>query len=272
MADFRNDHPECHSIADLCGVMWGPWARELVNLQWIVTQVLCTGSGILGISIAFNSLSEHGACSVAFSFVGMVLICMFSSIRTFSNMTILMYVAFASIMSAVLIVVIGVTVPARPAAAPQEGPFELGFYTIAYPTFAAGITASANIFISSAAGPSYLPVVSEMRRPHDYKKAAVVVGFLVGAIYLSFSMVLYAYCGSWVATPSLGSAGPLLKKVAYGVALPGLIVSGGIFNTTAAKSVFVRLLRGSPHLQSNSLVHWSTWIGVNVMPAGLHRR
>jgi hypothetical protein len=235
-----------------------------VNLQWVITQILCVGSGILGISIALNALSDHGACSVAFSFVGTVLICAFSSIRTFSKMTGLMYVAFASIMTAVLIVVIGVTLTDRPAAAPQTGPYELGFYVIAYPTFAAGIAAAGNIFISSAAGPSYLPVVAVMKRPQDYKKAAIIVGFIVGAIYLSLSMVIYAYCGAWVATPSLGSAGPVLKKAAYGVALPGLIVSGGIFNTTAAKSVFVRVLRGSPHLQSNSWVHWSTWIGINI--------
>jgi hypothetical protein len=265
MADFRNLHPHCHNISDLCGVMWGPIGREIVNLQFIITQVLCTGSGILGISIALNALSEHGACSVGFSMVGTVLICAFSSIRTFAKMTTLMYIAFGSIMTAVLIVVVGVTLTDRPAAAPQTGPYELGFYAIVMPTFAAGISASGNIFISSAAGPSYLPVISEMRRPQDYKKAAIIVGFLVGSIYLSLSMVIYAYCGAWVATPSLGSAGPLLKKAAYGVALPGLIVSGGIFNTTAAKSLFVRVLRGSPHLQSNSAIHWGTWIGINVV-------
>lgn len=76
-------------------------------------------------------------------------------------------------------------------------------------------------------------------------------------------MVMYRWCGQWIASPSLGSAGALLKKVAYGLALPSLVVSAGIFNHTSAKYLFVRMLRNTEHLQSNTLVHWSTWIGCN---------
>lgn len=36
--------------------------------------------------------------------------------------------------------------------------------------------------------------------------------------------VVYHYCGQYVSSPALGSAGPLLKKVAYGIAIPGLLV------------------------------------------------
>lgn len=48
---------------------------------------------------------------------------------------------------------------------------------------------------------------------------------LLGACYLTFSLVVYRYCGVWIASPALGSAGPLIKKVAYGIALPGLWIS-----------------------------------------------
>ncbi|RDW83484.1 hypothetical protein BP5796_04975 [Coleophoma crateriformis] len=264
VAEFRNRHPECHTLVDMCGLLWGPIGKEVVGLLFIISFILCTGSGILGISVALNALSDHGACSVGFSVVGLVLITMFSSIRTWDKMTWPMTAAFISVISAVLVVVIGVTFNARPAAAPQTGPFELGFNVIAYPTFAAGMVASATIFVSSACGPNYLVVIAEMKNPKDYKKAAVIVAFIVSSVYLSFSMVIYYYCGQWVATPSLGSAGPLLKKVAYGIAFPSLVVSGGIFNHTSAKYMFVRFLRKSEHLQKNSWVHWSTWIGCNL--------
>ena len=134
-------------------------------------------------------------------------------------------------MAGVLVVVIGVTTKSRPAAAPQTGPYELGFYAIAHPTFTAGITAACSIMVSSCGCPGYIPVIAEMKRPQDFKKAAIIVAALVGSIYLSFSMVLYYWCGQWIASPSLGSAGPLLKKVAYGIALPSLVVSAGIFTT-----------------------------------------
>jgi hypothetical protein len=61
-----------------------------------------------------------------------------------------------------------------------------------------------------------LPVISEMRRPQDFKKALYLCMSIVTAAYLSFSLIVYKYCGKWVASPSLGSAGPTIKKVAYG--------------------------------------------------------
>ncbi|KAI0481115.1 transmembrane amino acid transporter protein-domain-containing protein [Xylariaceae sp. FL0804] len=265
MGNFRNNHPQCHTLVDMMGVLWGPIGREFVGFMFLVAFILCAGSGILGTSIAFNALSEHGACSVLFSFVSTVLVVMFSSIRTWDRMTWPLTLAFVSVMAGILTVTVGVTLNDRPAAAPRDGPFDLGFRAVAYPTFAAGITASATIFISSAAGPSYVPIIAEMRKPRDFKKPVLIVAFIVMAIYLSISMVIYRWCGQWVATPALGSAGPLLKKVAYGIALPSLIVSAGIFNHAASKYLFVRLLRNSPHLQSNSPVHWGTWLGCNIL-------
>lgn len=49
--------------------------------------------------------------------------------------------------------------------------------------------------------------------------------------------------------------------VAYGIGLIGLIVSACLYLHVAAKYIFVRILRDSPHLQSNTLVHWGTWLG-----------
>lgn len=200
----------------MCGVMWGAIGREAVGFLFLVAFILCAGSGLLGTSIAFNALSENGACTVWFSFVSTILIIIFSSIRTWDKMTWPMTLAFFSVLGGVLAVVIGVALNDRPAAAPAEGDYDLGFFTVAHPAFAAGITATATIFIASAAGPVYIPVIAEMRRPQDYKKAVLPVAVMVAAIYLACSMVVYYYCGQWIATPSLGSAGPTVKKVAYG--------------------------------------------------------
>jgi hypothetical protein len=38
-------------------------------------------------------------------------------------------------------------------------------------------------------------------------------------------VVVYYYCGSYVASPALGSAGVTMKKVCYGLALPGLLAT-----------------------------------------------
>lgn len=156
---------------------------------------------------------------------------------------------------------VGVTTRDRPAAAPQTGDFELGYHVIGSPTFVTGMTAAATIFCSGAGTSAFLPVISEMRQPRDYNKAVYVCMSLVTASYLTFSLVVYAWCGQWVASPSLGSAGDTVKKVAYGVGLIGLLVTACLYVHVAAKYLMVRILRNSEHLQKNSIVHWSVWLG-----------
>lgn len=99
-----------------------------------------------------------------------------------------------------------------------------------------------------------------MRQPKDYNKALYACMTFVNAAYLALSLVVYRYCGTWVASPSLGSAGPVIKKVAYGIGLIGLIVSACLYLHVAAKYLFVRILRNSKHLQSNTPIHWVTWL------------
>lgn len=230
----------------------------------LVAQILIVAAGDVSISTAFNALSEHGACTTVFTLVAAILVTAFSSIRTFSKLGWLTWVGFVTFVIAVLIFTVAVTQQDRPAAAPQTGDFDLGFVAIAFPTFAAGMTATLNIFISGSGSSMYLPIISEMRSPRDYHKAAYVAGFLVGALYLSLSLVIYRYCGVWLASPAFGSAGLLFKKISYGVALPGLVIGTGIYSHVAAKYLFVRVLRGSRHLQDNTATHWCTWLGINI--------
>ena len=53
----------------------------------------------------------------------------------------------------------------------------------------------------------------------------------------------------------------MIKKIAYGIGIVGLCVSGALYIHVSAKYIFVRILRDSRHLQSNSIVHWSVWFG-----------
>lgn len=103
----------------------------------------------------------------------------------------------------------------------------------------------------------------------------------VTAFYITIGVVVYYFCGSYVASPALGSAGVLMKKVCYGLALPGLLATTTIVihvsptasfwshieqRTNAdvklpAKYIFIRILRGSHHLTANTVTHWVTWLG-----------
>ncbi|KAJ5350147.1 hypothetical protein N7541_007874 [Penicillium brevicompactum] len=267
--NFRNAYPGCHSIADMAQVVGGPIVKELVGALFTISYVIVAASGIIGVSTAFNALSLHSICTVWFSFIGTIIIAMCASVRKFSHIGWLTWLGFGSVYIAVFIIVIGVTVRDRPAAAPQTGDFDFGYRVIGNPDFTTGITASATIFVSSAATSAFLPVISEMRKPKDYPKAVYLSMSLVTASYLTFSLVIYAWCGKWIASPSLGSAGETVKRVAYGIALPGLIISGCLYVHVAAKYLFVRILRNSRHLQANTAVHWGTWLSCTVGTAAI---
>lgn len=122
------------------------------------------------------------------------------------------------------------------------------------------MSASTGIFVSGAGAPMFIQVASEMRNPADFRKALYLCSFIVNASYLSLSLVIYRWCGKWVASPSLGSAGQTIKMVTYGIALLGLFVGAILYLHLAAKMLFVRILRNSPHLQQNTVVHWSVWL------------
>jgi hypothetical protein len=68
-------------------------------------------------------------------------------------------------------------------------------------------------------------VISEMR---DQRYGFRVIWFghlIVTAVYIAIGTVVYWYCGIYVASPALGSAGALMKRISYGLALPGLFVT-----------------------------------------------
>lgn len=84
------------------------------------------------------------------------------------------------------------------------------------------------VFTYSGA-PAFFSIVAEMRDPRLYTRSLLVCQSTVTCIYIIIATVVYYYCGSHVASPALGSAGPTIEKVSYGIALPGLIVSAVLF-------------------------------------------
>lgn len=165
-----------------------------------------------------------------------------------------------SILVALLTLTIAVGVQERPAAAPQTGVYHSDYKLIGNPTFIQAMGAINSFIFAYAGTPGFFAIISEMREPKDYNKAMFTCQGVMTATYLLVGIVVYYYCGSFVASPALGSAGPLLKRVCYGLALPGLIASTCLVSHFPAKYLFLRLLKGSKHLVSNSKTHWITWL------------
>jgi hypothetical protein len=62
-----------------------------------------------------------------------------------------------------------------------------------------------------------------MRNPERYPAAMASCQAVVTVVYAIIGGVIYYYCGSYVSSPALGSAGGVIKIISYGFALPGLL-------------------------------------------------
>ena len=107
---------------------------------------------------------------------------------------------------------------------------------MAHPDFAEIMSAVATIIFAFSGTPAFFPIVAEMRNPQHYVRSMLICQATVCTVYLVIGVVVYTYCGSYVASPALGSAGPLMKKVCYGLALPGLLVSGTMVSHVSLSS------------------------------------
>lgn len=257
---FKLNHREVYSLDDAGQLMFGRWGREVMGFAFCLLLIFVGGSGMLGISIGLNALSSHAACTAVFVAVAAVAAFGLCSIRTLGKISWLAWVGLIAIIASILTVTIAVAVQERPAAAPQEGPWQSDFKIIGTPTFAQAVSAISIMIFSYAGTPTFFSIASEMRDPRMYTRSLLICQIGITVVYIVIGCVMYYYCGSFVASPALGSAGEVMKKVSYGLALPGLLVSTVLVLHLPAKFIFVRLLRNTHHLASNTIVHWSTWL------------
>jgi amino acid permease len=122
-------------------------------------------------------------------------------------------------------VTIGVGIQKRPSSVSQVGPWSSDFRLINSPSFTDGVSAVSSLIFACSATPTYFSIAAEMRDPRFFTRALIISQIGSTLIYLVIGVVVYYYCGSHVASPALGSAGPIIKKISYGIALPGLLAT-----------------------------------------------
>jgi len=81
-------------------------------------------------------------------------------------------------------------------------------------------TAVTNIVFAYCAHVAFFGLLAEMREPRVFRKALYLLQTFEIIFNTVAAVVIYYYAGQSVESPALGSAGPVLKKVAYGIAIP----------------------------------------------------
>ncbi|ODN90831.1 hypothetical protein L198_06148 [Cryptococcus wingfieldii CBS 7118] len=260
VGQFKLRHRQVYSVVDVGEIMFGPIGKEIFAAIYCTFMIFVAGSAIVGASIGLNAISLHATCTAVFVIVSTIVTFSLASIRTLGNISWLGWVGLTSIVAAIITLTIAVGIQDRPALAPQTGDWDKGFNVIGNPTFLEASSAVASLVVGYAGVPTYFSIAAEMRDPRLFNRAMFCSQVIITAIYIAIGTVVYFYCGQYVASPALGSAGVLMKRICYGLALPGLYVTGTIYLHLPAKYVFLRVMRGSKHLTSNSPIHWAVWL------------
>lgn len=243
-------------MADAGQIMFGPIGREVLGFAQILFLVFVMGSHVLTFSIMMNTLTGHGACSIIFGVIGMVICLLFTLFRKMGDVSYLAIGSFISIIGAVMVTMVGVSIER-----PGTGEVELTVHNSLYKGFL-GVT---NIIFAYSGHVAFFGFISELKDPRTYPKALYLLQGCDTSMYLIVAVVIYRYAGEGVASPALGSTSPLLAKIAYGVAIPTIIIAGVINGHVAAKYIYVRLFRGTDRMSKKSVFSYGMWALISLI-------
>lgn len=90
-------------MADAGEVLMGRFGREFLGAAQILLLVFLMGSHILTFTIMLNTLSSHGACTIVFGIVGLIVCYICTLPRKLGDVSYLAIASFISILSAVIV-------------------------------------------------------------------------------------------------------------------------------------------------------------------------
>ncbi|KAI5809510.1 transmembrane amino acid transporter protein-domain-containing protein [Peziza echinospora] len=257
LGQYKMAYPQIHTMGDAGEILWGPWGREICGIAQCTFLIFIMGSHVLTFSIMMNVLTNHALCTVWFMVIGAVISFICTLPRTLKSVSHLSIVSFASVIVAIMITMVGVGVRGL-----REG-VELEVTTS--PSFYKAFIAVMNIIFAYAGHLAFFSFISEMKNPEEYPKALFSLQISDTCLYLIAAVVIYRFTGADVASPALGSTGPMLRKIAYGIASPTIIIAGVINAHVAAKYVYIRMFRGTKHLGASSWYSNTVWVAILVV-------
>ncbi|KAL8380722.1 hypothetical protein RB595_005144 [Gaeumannomyces hyphopodioides] len=252
-------HPSVSHYADAGRLLFGRVGYEVVGVMFALQLIFLVGSHALTGAIAFGNLTEYGTCSVVFGVVSSIILLALAVPPSFAEVAILGYIDFASIILAILITIIATGVQSSQSAGGLAA-VDWSLWPQPDLTFAQGFNAVTNIVFAYSFAVCQFSFMDEMHTPEDYVKSIWALGLIEIVIYTVTGATVYAFVGSSVKSPALLSAGPLLSKIAFGVALPVIFISGSINTTCCARYIHGRYYKDSVIRFINTKMGWITWL------------
>ena len=252
IGQFERRYPHIHSFACAGEILYGKWGRRILGWGQFAFYIFVMGSHILTFSIGMNAITGHGSCTIVWMILGTLLSLLFTLPRTLKHLSYYSIASFMSIIAAVMITMIGVSIT-KPGMVNGAMPVRywprpgLGFHN--------GFNAVSNMVFAYAGHVAFFTFISELRDPNDFPKALAFLQCSDISMYIITALVVYYYAGDQVKSPALDSASTAVKKIAYAVALPTIVIAGVVNAHVAVKFLYVKLL----HNRQDDLMHQRGW-------------
>lgn len=253
--------PQVSHYADAGQLMMGRFGYELIGAMFALQLTLLVGSHCLTGTIAFLNLSNDAVCSLVFGVISAVILFIVAVPPTFSEVAVLGYIDFASIIIAIGVTIIGTGIRSNQASL-TTNPVQWSAWPKEGTTFADAWIALTNIVFAYSFAVCQFSFMDEMHTPTDYVNSIWALGIIEIIIYTLTGALIYAFVGTDVRSPALLSAGTTLSKVAFGIALPVIFISGSINTTVVARYIHGRVFKNSVIRYVNTPMGWATWLGL----------
>ncbi|KTW31100.1 uncharacterized protein T551_01652 [Pneumocystis jirovecii RU7] len=237
LGQFKLKYPFVNTMSDAAFVLWGPTARSITGVVQVIFLIFCMGSHVLTGGIVFNVVTEHATCTIIFTVITTIICISITLPRTLKFVSYYSVSSCISIVVAVYLIMIAVSAGKKPADITFGFPKGTSFFR--------ALNSITNIIFAYGGHIVFFNIMSEMKNPKEYTKALYCLQVFDIFVYLSV-VLIYVYVGneefkrlSYVT--ALSAASPLIRKIAYLISIPTVIVSGVINGHIAAKYIMVYL-------------------------------
>ncbi|KAJ5132730.1 N amino acid transport system protein [Penicillium atrosanguineum] len=252
-------YPAVQHYGDVGTLLMGRFGYELFSSVFVIQLLFVIGSHCLTGTIALADITKSGVCSLVFGVVTAIVLFLLALPSSFADITILGYIDFASIILAIGITIIATGI--------QGTNSPGGLSSVAWTalpkenvTFSEAYVAIGDIVFAYSFATCQFSFMEEMHTPKDFTKSIWALGLIEIVIYTITGAVIYAFVGPGVQSPALLSAGDTISRIAFGVALPVIFISGSINAIVTGRLLHNRVFKNSVIRYVNTPKGWMTWI------------
>jgi hypothetical protein len=263
IGQIKLKYPQVSHYADVGSLLFGQGIGSSIFVAAFVSLLIfVVGSHCLTGAIAFKDIVQTNICSTAFSALSAGILLLLAIPPSFADIAILGYIDFASIILAIGITMIATGVQDRGHLGDSEPYVAWSAWPKQGITFEEAIVSTNSIVFAYSFGGCLPSFMDDMHTPSDYVKTLWWLGGSQIFIYTLTGSLIYLFVGQTVQSPALLSAGPLISRIVFGIALPVIFISGSINTTVVCRYIHGKVFANSTARHVNTPKGWATWLGL----------